>query len=57
MYASFIETIYLLVFSIVYIYMNAFRISLAMLEFCRYNFDVVNDLPLSGRYEWMEVGP
>ncbi|TXG47832.1 hypothetical protein EZV62_027126 [Acer yangbiense] len=23
----------------------------------KYNFDVVNDLPLSGRYEWMEVGP
>ncbi|KAK1558756.1 hypothetical protein Q3G72_006203 [Acer saccharum] len=23
----------------------------------KYNFDVVNDLPFSGRYEWMEVGP
>ncbi|KAK0580737.1 hypothetical protein LWI29_005689 [Acer saccharum] len=23
----------------------------------KYNFDVVNDLPLSGRYEWVEVGP
>ncbi|RZR93049.1 hypothetical protein BHM03_00021452 [Ensete ventricosum] len=23
----------------------------------RYNFDTVNDLPLSGRYEWVELDP
>jgi len=23
--------------------------------FCRYNFDVVNDVPLPGRYEWVPV--
>jgi hypothetical protein len=28
-----------------------------IIEFCRYNFDIVNDLPLSGRYEWVRVIP
>ncbi|KAK3180368.1 hypothetical protein Dsin_032756, partial [Dipteronia sinensis] len=23
----------------------------------KYNFDIVNDLPLPGHYEWVEVGP
>ncbi|KAF2539815.1 hypothetical protein F2Q68_00018769 [Brassica cretica] len=23
----------------------------------RYNFDIVNDVPLTGRYEWVQVSP
>lgn len=26
-------------------------------KFFRYNFDIVNDTPLTGRYEWVEVSP
>lgn len=26
-----------------------------LFTFCRYNFDVVNDVPLPGRYEWVPV--
>lgn len=27
------------------------------LWFCRYNFDIVSDNPLPGRYEWVKVVP
>jgi len=38
-----------------FIWISSWFINVNFLYFCRYNFDIVNDVPLPGRYEWVPV--
>ena len=60
-YATFISKLFALKLSVLhFIYSTALEklVVFSLLGlFCRYNFDIVNDLPLPGLYGWVQVVP
>lgn len=60
-YATFISKLFALKLSVLhFIYstvLEKFILFSLLGLFCRYNFDIVNDLPLPGRYGWVQVVP